>query len=76
MTDVFENFELFKDEISLYLLGFIDKEDLKRIINENLQNEYGITVETLPNRFEEVLEVLLESLELGVAIYKKQIRGN
>jgi hypothetical protein len=66
MTDVFENMKIFEDEISLYVLGFIDKEQLKRLIANDLYNEFGIELNELPERFDKAIDLLVKILDQGI----------
>jgi len=71
MAEVFENMKIFEDEIDLYVLGFIDKEQLKQLIANDIYNEFGIELNELPYRFEKVIDVLVKALEQGIEIYEQ-----
>lgn len=74
MADTFENVKIFEDEIGLYLMGFIDREQLKDIINDYLYNEYEIRVDVLPDKFNSLVDILEQAFQYGLELMAANLK--
>ena len=74
MADTFQNVAIFEKEISLYILGFIDRKELdKRIILKSI-NEYGVMIESVPEKLNEVIEIMELTLDYGLQLMKEELK--
>jgi len=67
------DFEVLKDEIYLYLLGLMSKEELLMVVNQK-RATYGFDeIDNLPEEFERLLSVSKKAIDSGLDFMDSQI---